>query len=383
MENPSINLLKYRSFPDLAAALRSRIDNILERLQAAVKEALPSADELTFVELRDHLPETLEQLARALEATTAAPTRLFLTDFKEHGVCRYHQSFNLRELLIEYSLIRSLLVEEVSSALNRPLRLEEIMTLNVGIDAATRRAVTAFVTYQDQEVQASAEAQSKYLSFLSHDLRGGLNGILLTVEVLKRELGASSQYKASLEDLDMIRRSILETVGTMDRFLHAEKFRKGKIEVKLNHVNLATLMPEVIGQFSQQAAQKGVGVHIDSSRCPQLVSDRELLALILQNLIGNAVKYSDRGAVSVVSEPLKDGGCRITVADEGKGIAADKIATLFQPFTRGETHGQSGVGLGLSMAKQAAELLKAKLWVRSEPGKGSTFYLDLPPNPEP
>src|SRR5581483_7674149 len=66
MENPSINLLKYRSFPDLASALRSRIDNILERLQAAVKEALPSADELTFVELRDHLPETLDQLAKAL-----------------------------------------------------------------------------------------------------------------------------------------------------------------------------------------------------------------------------------------------------------------------------------------------------------------------------
>src|SRR5580658_5954324 len=171
MENPSLNLLKYRPFPDLATALRRRIDHILERLQEVVRQTLPSADELTFGQFRDMLPEALRQMAAALESSTPGPTRYFLNDSVEHGTRRYHQSFDLRELLVEYSIIRSILIEEVTTALERPLALEEITALNVGLDAAARRAVVSFVGHMQRELQSSTETQSKYLSFLSHDLR--------------------------------------------------------------------------------------------------------------------------------------------------------------------------------------------------------------------
>ena len=378
MENPSLNLLKYRPFPELAAALRARVDHILERLGAAVKEALPSADELTFQQLRDGLPGTFSMMADALASASPTPTRNFLSDSQDHGVCRYHQSFNLREVLVEYSLIRSIVVEEVGTALNRPLRLEEIVTLNVGIDAAARRAVTAFVSHQTTELESATAAQKKYLAFLSHDIRGNLNSILLTLEVLKREIAAEARFADSVADMDSMRRSILDTVATMDRFLNAQRFQSGRMEPKIVEVDLRKLLPEVVATYVPQAEAKNVTIRIDATRCPTAMTDRDLLVLVLQNLIANAVKYSNAGTVAVAAKPGAQRSSVISVSDEGPGIAPESLSHLFAPFTRGETHGQGGVGLGLSIARQAAEALNGTLRAESVVGKGSTFILEIP-----
>jgi signal transduction histidine kinase len=111
----------------------------------------------------------------------------------------------------------------------------------------------------------------------------------------------------------------------------------------------------------------------------QVTSDTELLALVLQNLVGNAIKYSSAGTVRVHTEhepPAQR--WRLMVSDQGAGIAPDKLATLFEAFSRGETFGQKGVGLGLTIAYEAARVLGADLHVQSEVGKGTTFSISLP-----
>jgi signal transduction histidine kinase len=115
----------------------------------------------------------------------------------------------------------------------------------------------------------------------------------------------------------------------------------------------------------------------------EVTTDRELLALILQNLVANAVKYSAKGAVRVVSsgECAEGRVCRLSVLDEGPGIEPEKLNQLFGAFQRGETHGQPGSGLGLNIARQAADLLGAKLWADSTPGQGSAFHVELPKEP--
>jgi signal transduction histidine kinase len=378
VENPTVTLMMRQSFPDLAAAIRSRTARILEHFRALVKETLPSADELTLAELWDHLPHVLEDLAAALAATGGKLQARFLIDSRQHGVCRYHQSFNLSELLVEYSILRSLVIEEVSKGMDRSPSLEEIAALNAGLDAASRRAVESFVNHHQRRVQAGAEAYSKYLSFLSHDLRGSLNGILLTVEVLRREEGGSPDRSEFVDDLDMMRRSILDTVSAMDRFLHADKLRMGKVEVKLREVDLEALIREITLQFAEVAKEKGIAIEVETGNCPKVVSDRELVQLIVQNLLGNAVKYTKEGSVRIVTSHLPNSGCRITVADDGPGISTEQLEKIFQPYTRGTTHGQSGMGLGLTIAHEAAVLLKARLWAESQPGNGSNFHLELP-----
>ena len=378
IENPSLERMMRQPFPELASAVRGRLPRILERFRATVMGILPSADELTLTELFDHLPQALEDLALALATTGGSLQKNFLTDSRQHGVCRYHQSFNLSELLVEYSILRSLVMEEVCKDLDRLPSLEEISALNAGMDAASRRAVESFVNHYQREVRAATEAHSKYLSFLSHDLRGNLNGILLTVEVLRRVGVGSADRNEFVDDLDTMRRSIMDTVSAMDRFLHADRLRRGKVEVRLVEIDLKSLIGEVTRQFAEQAKEKGVAIEAETGNCPNVVSDRELVQLILQNLLGNAVKYTKQGRVSVSTSQFGNGGCRITVADNGPGIPKDQLEEIFQPYMRGATHGQSGMGLGLTIAHEAAVLLKSRLWAESQPGNGAKFHLDLP-----
>ena len=232
-----------------------------------------------------------------------------------------------------------------------------MVALNAGLDVVVRQAVVSFVSRQSTELQAATEAQSKYLSFLSHDLRGGLNGVFLMIEVLKRELADEPRLAETMEDLDGMRRSLLETVGTMDRFLHAERFRKGKVQIRPSPMDLRTLLNEQVAQLAYQAKDKKIELKVDCDGKCQLVSDRDMLTLILQNLLSNAVKYTQKGGVWVEGKCCEDGKLLVSVRDSGPGIATETLATLFTPFTRGVTHGQSGVGLGLSIARQASELV--------------------------
>jgi len=378
MENPSLEQLIYRAFPEIAAALRARIEPIVQRWQRVVKETLPHADELTFAQIRDDLPGVLEHMAKALESNRPRHTQNLMDASSAHGEVRYHEGYNINELLIEYDLLRPIVIEEVAAQLKRELTTAEAIALNMGIDTAARQGVVNFAQHQADSLKSSADAQSKFLSFLSHDLRGRLNAVLLTMEVLRRELAPHPQFNESAEDIEQIRRSTLETVETMSRFLEAEKLRHKKIEVKLAPVDLKSLAAGLNRQFAQEAKRKGVELCTEVLQDCTPTSDAALLNTILQNLVSNAVKYSRKGAVRVTITAPNGKSCRITVADQGPGIAADVLPKLFVPFSRGETHGEQGVGLGLSIARQAADLLNAKLWAESKVGEGTAFHVELP-----
>lgn len=375
---PLLELLAGRAFPELASAVRSGKERILKRREGLCREALPKANRLSEPQLRDDAPKVLEYVADALESDKPKHTDALVAVTAAHGVVRYQQNFNVGELLLEYNLLRSTMIDEVAHSLGRlPDTLEQI-ALHAAADVTARRAIQAFVDFQSRELQAATEAHSKYLSFLSHDLRGGLNGVFLMIEVLKRELASEPRLSATVQDLDVMRRSLMETVGTMDRFLHAERFRKGKVALRAAPIQLQRLLEEVAAHFSYPAKDKGLTLRIDAPADCQVISDRELLTMILQNLLSNAIKYSERGTVTLSAAPAGDGGCDVSVTDEGPGIPPERLNELFAPFTRGDTHGKPGVGLGLSIARQAAEYLGATLHAQSQRGHGSRFDVKLP-----
>ncbi len=379
MVNPPLDLLENRPFKELAAALRRRIVKSLARWQDAVRHALPCAEELTLSQLRDDLPSVLEQMATVLESDSPAPTQELLECSQPHGETRFHQHYNVNELLIEYHLLRRILLEEITIDLGRPLALAEVVALNLAVDTSARRGVTAFVDFQTSQLKAANESESKYLSFLAHDLRGNLNGVILMMEVLRRDLEKRTEFAESINDLNLMRRSILETVGTMDRLLQAEKLRRGKVPVNTESVDLEALATDIVGQFIHQARAKGLDLDLQIPTKAVVQSDRELLSLVLHNLVGNAIKYTSTGTVKINAQPLAS-GWTLSVVDEGPGIAPEQLPTLFEPFVRGSTHGQGGVGLGLSIARLAADLLGAKLSAESKPGAGATFKLSLNKN---
>jgi signal transduction histidine kinase len=379
MEHPSLELLRGRAYPELGQALRNGIEAIIERWQHQVRESLPSADELTFGQIRDDMPKVLQQAARALESDEPYATRKLEEVTPQHGQTRFHQNFRLEELITEHGMLRPIVLEEVTERLGRAMSTGEVAALMAALDLITRAATLEYVAHQTHQLQAATEAQSKYLSFLSHDLRGGLNGVCLMIEVLKRELAQEERFKESADDLDMMRKSIFETIATMDRFLHAERFRKGKVQVRPMRVNLRHLLMDISVQLAYQARDKGVDLALDAPVDSTLISDKELLLMILQNVTSNAIKYGARAPVRLSAVPAAHGAWLISVSDQGPGIPPEKMTELFAPYTRGDTQGQPGVGLGLNIARQAAELLGAKLWAESDGKKGTIFHVEIRP----
>jgi len=107
--------------------------------------------------------------------------------------------------------------------------------------------------------------------------------------------------------------------------------------------------------------------------------DRERIARVLVNLIDNAIKYSPHGGVMTVRIAPADGRARLTVSDQGVGIAPDQIASLFRPYARlGQVDGVAGLGLGLYIVKGIVDAHEGSIWAESRPGEGSTFVVDLP-----
>jgi signal transduction histidine kinase len=163
----------------------------------------------------------------------------------------------------------------------------------------------------------------------------------------------------------------------MGRLLQSERLRKSGTPPQRQPVNMHDLLVSAARNVSNQAEQKSLTITVDAPSDITVRSDGELITLVVQNLVGNAVKYSSKGVVRL-SAACADGACTVSVSDEGPGVAAEHMQRIFNAFDRGEAYGQPGVGLGLAIASQAARLLGGKLTVDSKVGVGSTFSLILP-----
>jgi signal transduction histidine kinase len=276
-------------------------------------------------------------------------------------------------------------MEEVDTAFAGTIRTTEWVALDMAIDIALQQAVVAFLNFQTTKLTASLGAEAKYLSFLAHDLRNGLNHIMLTMQWVEESIAPQAEWAEHAGALRDARISAEETIHSMERLLQAERLRKG-VTPKHELVHLRRIAEGVIASFKNIAQAKEITLQNQVSPDATANTDPGLLTVILQNLVGNAVKYSLSGSIRLSAHLLpKTPGWAVEVIDQGPGIAPDALATIFDAFKRGQSHGQSGVGLGLYIASQGARVLGGTIDVESIVGKGSTFrlqLLDLPPHPE-
>lgn len=375
---PTQDVLALRAMPEVAAALRSRCARIVDLWSAAVERYLPDADPLTLKQVRNSIPNVIEKMAQALESDCPEATMVLEEVGTAHGVARFQENYDVDEVLIEYRLLRRIVFDEIDSAAKGRMSFADAVPVNMAVDVALHRGVASFVKSLETRLTAATEAETKYLAFLSHDLRNNLNAVTLMLEGLSYGLANAPQFKEEARDVEALRQAVFETIEGMDRLLQAERLRKGAVALKLGAVKLRPLAAEIIAQASRPAGEKGLRIENAVPDVAAVQSDRELLTLVLQNLLGNAVKYSQRGTIRVEATE-HELGWKVGVADQGPGIPPEKRAALFQAFSRGETHGQPGVGLGLNIASHAARLLGADLVVESELGQGSTFSFTVPP----
>jgi len=230
-----------------------------------------------------------------------------------------------------------------------------------------------------REARAAADCaslgKSRFLATASHDLRQPLQALLLLNGTLRR-LVQDEDAREALDHQD-------QALGAMSRLLNAlldvSKLESGAVRPEVRDFTLAPLLEELRQEFAPIASGKGLALTIEAGEA-QVHSDVTLLAQALRNLLANAIKYTSAGQVRLRLVPVPD-GVRIEVGDTGCGIAPDHLPHIFDEFYQvgvAANSARDGYGLGLSIVKNIAQLLELHLDVRSRPGEGSTFSLDVP-----
>ena len=231
-----------------------------------------------------------------------------------------------------------------------------------------------------EEAQAATHAKGVFLATISHELRTPLTALTGYGELLADEIFGPLSA-AQLDVVDRMR-SVTHQLGVMvDELLTFSALESGRESVHPGDVSLADVMDSVVPVIEPLARQKDLELALTMpERLPTLYTDGEKIRQILINLVGNAVKFTDRGRVSVLVE-RRNGEIELRVQDTGIGIADFDRPRLFQPFTQldsGLTRRHGGTGLGLYNSSRLAQLLGGRIEVASTPGVGSTFTLIVP-----
>ncbi|MEO6432111.1 MAG: RsbRD N-terminal domain-containing protein, partial [Nitrosospira sp.] len=272
-EDLTLDLLTYHAYPHLASALRSRSEVIIQKWETAVRSMLPAADELTLRQLRNSLPTILQEIVDVFESNKPRETLELIEGSRNHGSTRFHESYSIKELIIEYQLLRRIIMEQISEGLDEVLDTRSAVALNMAIDTALQSGVVTFTEDLQQQIKAAAEVQSRYLSFLSHDVRNHLSHAMFHLQLLTAKLAQTPEYSESIENIRSVNRAILQTTSAMDRILQAEQLRQGSVEPHIQRVDLNFVLKDVAKQLHHEAKSKGLELDVDVPEAAQIESD--------------------------------------------------------------------------------------------------------------
>ena len=234
-------------------------------------------------------------------------------------------------------------------------------------------------TRDEAEGASTDEQRAQILAIVSHEMRTPLTSIISFSELLRSEAAGLSPDGQRF--LGIIERNADRLLRLIDDLLMLNRIEAGGLPLELGHVSLPELASDAVKSATPVAAKSGVTVHLDAGEGPDVLADPRRLAQVLDNLIGNAVKFSNVDGLVRVRLRYLRGTWRIDVSDTGIGIPADEAARLFSPFVRGSNAriaGLPGSGLGLTIVKSLVEMHGGRVKVESALGEGSTFSVFLP-----
>ena len=244
-------------------------------------------------------------------------------------------------------------------------------------DLASRSALAVENARVHRAAQQAALAREEMIAVVSHDLRNPLSIVSLTLQRLRGMPEVVA--RAGLPTLDRADKALARTTRLLDDLLEIARIDAGALALARVRVSVVELILETADLHRPLAEQKQITLTTDApADLPALSLDRDRMAQVLANIVGNALKFTPAGKSVQVSATVAEGNVRFCIADEGPGIAADYLPRLFDRFYRTPDAKQPGTGLGLAIARGIVEAHGGRIWATSEEGRGTRMFFDLP-----
>ena len=250
-------------------------------------------------------------------------------------------------------------------------------------ESARRRALEVELRRAREAQESAKRARGQLMANVSHELRTPLNAILGYTELLLEEARGEGgeRFVGDLEKIDAAGRALLSVV---DQLLDFSKVSEGRLELEVAPFDPSTVLEEVAATLVPMARRNGDRLEVRSGPRGTMRSDEGKVRQILQTLLANAIKFTERGRIVASLRFEERGDDRwvvVRVADTGIGITPAQLLSLFQPFGQGDpslTRRYGGTGLGLALAQSLAQALGGGIAVESEEGMGTLFTVSLP-----
>lgn len=251
------------------------------------------------------------------------------------------------------------------------------------IDRKKWNQLIAETTIAKKQAENLSNLKSQFLATVSHEVRTPLNGIIATAEVMNSNKSLNEEAKKMCNVIQSSGHTLLRIINDI---LDYSKIESDNLHFNFERFNLESLIEEIVLTNKPRALKKNIDLKVvyKSIKFNDILTDRDRVAQVLYNIIGNAIKFTNEGSVTLIVETFEEKKktyLRLSVRDTGIGIAENQKDKVFMPFIQIQTQGTSGepgTGLGLSISKRIVDKMKGELTFNSTYGKGSEFIITIP-----